>query len=87
MGRIRQGNQVPHPHASETHGKKTSLTVTPACNVSFVDLLMFPSDILGGGVWREFMQSLYVALHGTFGSYFLRVALREGQLWQFAYLE
>jgi hypothetical protein len=29
------------------------------------------------GIWREFMQRLYVALHGTLGSYF-RDPLHEG---------
>jgi hypothetical protein len=44
-------------------------TVLIACNISFVDSLMLPfDDYLGMHVWREFMQSFYVTLHGTVGS-------------------
>jgi hypothetical protein len=34
MGRIRQGNQIPHPHASETYGKRhlgASVAVWASC--------------------------------------------------------
>jgi hypothetical protein len=37
----------------------------------------FPSRRFWGGVLREFMQRLSIALHGTLGSY-LRDALHEG---------
>jgi hypothetical protein len=53
------------------------LTNMSACNISFVDLLMFPFAGFLGDVRREFMQRLCIALHGTLGS-FLRDALQEG---------
>jgi hypothetical protein len=53
------------------------LTVLSACNISFIDLLMFPFDAFWGGVRQELMQRLHAALHGTLGSYF-RNALYEG---------
>jgi hypothetical protein len=48
-----------------------------ACNISFVDILLFPFDGFWGDVRREFLQRLFDDLHGTLGSYF-RDALHEG---------
>jgi hypothetical protein len=53
-----------------------AMTAMSVCNISFVDLIMLFSAFLGD-VWREFMQRLFVALHGTLGSY-LRDGLQEG---------
>jgi hypothetical protein len=51
------------------------LTFMSVCNISFVDLLLFPfEDFWGIHMRREFMQRLSPALHGTLGSY-LRDAL------------
>jgi hypothetical protein len=49
------------------------------CNISFVELLIFLFGVFWGGVQREIIQRLVVALHGTLGSYF-RDALREGSV-------
>jgi hypothetical protein len=49
------------------------------CNMSFVDLLMFPFDGFWGDVPREFLQRLYAALQGTLGC-FLRDALHYGSV-------
>jgi hypothetical protein len=43
-------------------------------NISFVELLLSPFGVFGGG---EFMQRLSNGLHGTLGPY-LRDALHEG---------
>jgi hypothetical protein len=39
----------------------------------------------GGDAWREVMQRIFAALHGTLGSY-LRDALQEGSVDDVAYL-
>jgi ABC-type proline/glycine betaine transport system permease subunit len=54
-----------------------ALRYMSACNISFVELLMSLFGVLGGGLWREFMQRLSAALRGTLGSY-LRDAFQEG---------
>jgi hypothetical protein len=58
-----------------------------ACNVSFVDLLVFPfegylRDVLCG---KNSLQRLSVVLHGISGSY-LRDAFQEGTAEDVAYL-
>ena len=62
-----------------------ALTVMSVCNILFVDLLMFRFGGFLGDVRREFMQRLYVALHGTLGSY-LRDAFQEGSAGVVAWL-
>jgi hypothetical protein len=36
---------------------------------------MIGTSLLGDNTWREFMQRLFIALHGTLGSYLRRVTL------------
>jgi hypothetical protein len=42
-----------------------AMTVMSACNISFVELLLVLFRRFWGDVRREFMQRLFVALHGT----------------------
>jgi hypothetical protein len=53
------------------------MTDMSACNISFVDVFFSPFDGFWGDMWREYLQRLFVALHGTLGS-FLCDALKEG---------
>jgi 23S rRNA A1618 N6-methylase RlmF len=57
-----------------------------ACIISFVGLIMFPFDFVGGDVRREFLQRLSSTLYGTLGSY-LHDALQEGNADVMAYLD
>jgi hypothetical protein len=50
-----------------------------ACIISFVDILLFPFNVFGGDVRREFMHRLFAAPLGTLGTY-LREALQEGNV-------